>query len=88
MANNSKKYTGVNNILMRFNNKIFHISLSIVLFLVIYIYNKSSQNYKNNDEIIYPNNLEYKYIDEEINFSPNYQKLDNSCIDSTLEYNL
>ena len=73
---------------MRFNNKIFHISLSMVLFLFIYIYSKSDQSYKNNNEIISPNNLEYKYIDEEIKFSPNYQKFDNSCIDSTLEYSL
>jgi len=88
LTNNSKKYIRANNIVMRFNNKIFHISLSIVLFLVIYIYNESNQKYKNNSEIISPENLEYNYSDEEIKFSPNYQQFDNSCIDSTLEYNL
>lgn len=88
MANNSKKYIEVGYIVMRFNNKIFHISLSMVLFLVIYIYNKGDQGYKSNGETISPNNLEYNYADEEIKFSPNYQKLGNSCIDSTLEYNL
>ena len=83
---------GFNNI-MRFNNKIFHISLSIVLFLILYIYYNNNLDYANNATInrptvTTPESLEYVYSEESISFSPNYYETTNTCIDSTLEYNL
>jgi len=73
---------------MRFNNKIFHISLSIILFLVFYIYNNEGFDIGEVIIPISPDRLEYIYIEEDISFSPNYQNLGNKCSDSTLEYNL